>query len=305
VTPAPHMLPLVILAAGSSALVPDMMTAAYKKGILPCFTPFSKCVHTRQVPTPKPGHGQALVQVGGSSVNPCDVDYLELGFGCSGGGGTLGMDLSGTVVSTGSGCDRLKVGDEVWADTGGVKGDTGGMAQYAVANCEQTGVKPKSLNFTEAGTIPLVGYTALEMWQKTGAPWAQTNLTVVVTSGTGGTGFIGVQLAKALGATRVVTSTRYCAHLIANLLWHGSCVYTEQHGATFFGFSGAANIALAKRLGADVVIGEFPRSVLRVPPRTSCNNAVPPRVFSCCVLRLQSPRHLCSPALRLCRYRIR
>eukprot|EP01047_Picozoa_sp_COSAG01_P060717 COSAG01_NODE_7485_length_3190_cov_2.884180_4_plen_149_part_00 len=47
----------------------------------------------------------------------------------------------------------------------------------------------------------------------------------VITSGTGGTGFIGVQLAKALGAARVVTAT-----------------------------SGAANIALAKQLGADVVI---------------------------------------------------
>ena len=43
-------------------------------------------------------------------------------------------------------------------------------------------------------------------------------------SGTGGTGFIGVQLAKALGAGTVITST-----------------------------SGAANIAFAKSLGADRV----------------------------------------------------
>ena len=47
---------------------------------------------------------------------------------------------------------------------------------------------------------------------------------VVITSGTGGTGFIGVQLAKAFGAGSIITST-----------------------------SGAANIALAKSLGATQV----------------------------------------------------
>lgn len=47
----------------------------------------------------------------------------------------------------------------------------------------------------------------------------------MLTEATGGTGFIGVQLAKALGAKRVVSST-----------------------------SGAANIALAKAWGADEVI---------------------------------------------------
>ena len=45
--------------------------------------------------------------------------------------------------------------------------------------------------------------------QKTGAPWTgKQNLTVVVTSGSGGTGFIALQLAKrAYGAATVVTAT--------------------------------------------------------------------------------------------------
>ena len=93
-----------------------------------------------------------LFKVEGSSVNPCD--YIEFGIGCNGGAGTLGMDLSGTIVSLPSvagTCSHLAVGDEVWADIGGVKGDTGAMAEYAVVNCGQTGLKPKSLNFTAAG----------------------------------------------------------------------------------------------------------------------------------------------------------
>jgi NADPH2:quinone reductase len=51
------------------------------------------------------------------------------------------MDLSGTVVEVGPGCTRLKVGDDVWADGGGVAGDTGAMAEYALMSEAQTGLK--------------------------------------------------------------------------------------------------------------------------------------------------------------------
>jgi NADPH:quinone reductase-like Zn-dependent oxidoreductase len=182
---------LLLVLGGPAAAAPTMMTALHKKG-LSCFTPF-RCISSRQVPTPTPGEGQALVKVAASSVNPCDVDYIELGFGCKGAAGTLGMDLAGTVVGfqdpqshRGRGaCARLGVGDAVWAD--GPK--TGAMAEYAVVSCEQAGFKPKTLNLTEAGTIPLVGFTALEMWLKTGAPFTAPNLTAVVTSGTGALSF--------------------------------------------------------------------------------------------------------------------
>jgi NADPH:quinone reductase-like Zn-dependent oxidoreductase len=43
-----------------------------------------------------------------------------------------------------------------------------------------------------------------------GSPWASanyTNLTVVVTAGSGGTGFVGLQMAKAWGAKHIATST--------------------------------------------------------------------------------------------------
>ena len=50
-----------------------------------------------------------------SSVNPCDADFVEGVFaGCSGGHGTLGMDVAGTVVKTGGGDCRLKVGDRTY-----------------------------------------------------------------------------------------------------------------------------------------------------------------------------------------------
>ena len=50
--------------------------------------------------------------------------------------------------------------------------------------------------------------TSAEALKKAGAPWEPSrNLTVVVTSGSGGTGFAAIQLAKAYGAGTVVTAT--------------------------------------------------------------------------------------------------
>eukprot|EP00937_MAST-01D_sp_MAST-1D-sp2_P002987 g2987.t1 len=224
-----YLLAALLLAHTAAAAVPPTMIAAYKAGILPCKAPFD-CVKTHTIATPSPGEGQVLIAVAASSVNPCDVDYLEVGFGCSGGAGTLGMDMAGTVVAVGSGCTRLKVGDRVWADTGALKGDSGGMAQYALAAESQTGVAPASLNLTEAGTIPLAGLTALELFQAVAKAMPggtiAANKTIVVTAGTGGTGFVALQLAKHVyRAGMLVTST-----------------------------SGADDIALAKALGADVVV---------------------------------------------------
>lgn len=128
------------------------------------------------------------------------------------------MDGTGTVAEVNA-CDNFKVGDDVWMV--GLK--LGSYAEYAVVSCTAAGLKPKSLSFVDAGTIPMVGATSLRCLQD-GLGMPLRNLTVVVTSGQGGTGFIGIQLAKALGASKVVTAAT------------------------------GAGIDVMKRLGADVVI---------------------------------------------------
>jgi NADPH:quinone reductase-like Zn-dependent oxidoreductase len=71
-----------------------------------------------------------------------------------------GGDVAGTVVQLGAGCNRLKVGDHVWANRFGL---AGGMAEYALSKETQTGIMPESLSFVEAGTIPIVGGTSLQV----------------------------------------------------------------------------------------------------------------------------------------------
>lgn len=187
-----------------AGLVPTTMKAAQGNG-QPCDKPDWSCISEKDVPVPKPGAGEVLLEMRGSSVNPIDVDLVEPScknfpkpFTCS--NGTIGDDGAGIVVALGSGCSDLKVGDEVWGFM------DGSYAQYAIAKCKRVGLKPTNLGFVNAGTIPVVGGTSLQCLQAAGMPSKKSNLTVVITSGQGGTGFIGIQLAKALGATRVITA---------------------------------------------------------------------------------------------------
>ena len=96
-------------------------------------------------------------------------------------------------------------------------------SRYALATEAQTGRMPVSLTFSEAGTIPTVGGTSLQCLlclepakigdrgaagdgdpcPTTGTARPLANLTVVITSGSGGTGYLAVQMAKALGASKV------------------------------------------------------------------------------------------------------
>ena len=74
-----------------------------------------------ELDTPKPGAGQVLVKVHGSSVNPVDCSiragllkvFVRLKLPA-----VLGVDLSGEVVELGPGARRFKVGDRVFAFTG-------------------------------------------------------------------------------------------------------------------------------------------------------------------------------------------
>jgi NADPH:quinone reductase-like Zn-dependent oxidoreductase len=150
-----------------------------------------------------------LVAVAVSSVNPADR-YISQPLPQ-----VLGSDLAGTVIAVEDSCQRLRVGDRVWADIGAVtetsdgKGkENGAYAQIAVALESQLGFMPRNLDFTEAGVLPkvsLTSYKALQWYG--GAPYHDREVTVLMLGGSGGTGTTGIQMAKAWGATTVITTT--------------------------------------------------------------------------------------------------
>ena len=75
-----------------------------------CSKPFTTCVNIHKVPLPVPSAGEALVKLNSSSVNPSDVDTVEMG-GCLLG---CGNDAAGVVISCNNCTTGLKPGDHVW-----------------------------------------------------------------------------------------------------------------------------------------------------------------------------------------------
>ena len=168
--------------------------------------------------------GTLLVAVAASSVNPIDYKVLDgslasvfpLQFPH-----TLGNDFVGTVVNvSGSGSERFRVGDTVWGYTG-VASRAGPFAgawasllavdEAKVALLPTESVESSSHTDVELATLPCVSLTMYQALAHgascfTPSRKAANRSVVVVTSGQGGTGLVGIQLAKALGASHVVTS---------------------------------------------------------------------------------------------------
>jgi len=228
-----HALLLVALLSSAEAfLLPSTMRAVLAKGTSKELNVSAVVEYVADRDVPKPGIGEILIAINASSVNPVDWKVLEGGLPLKF-PHVLGFDASGVVVAKGSlTSDRLNVGDEVWCDLGKTwllkgGGELGAYAEFAVADESQVGLKPTSMSFGDAAVIPLVGLTTLQAFEKMknavdASEWPLK--TVVVTSGSGGTGMIGIQMAKAYGATKVVTAC------------------------------GPSNLDYCKSLGADVVV---------------------------------------------------
>jgi len=204
---------ILALVSGVHA-APTTMMAVVATGSAP-EGDWSKIKVVQNQPVPTPGPGQVLIQVAASSVNPVDWKIMNMSaldaathFGRR--PKVMGFDVAGTVVQLGAGCRRLSVGDLVWADLGEnglASPQLGAWAEFAVAEEAQVGLKPKNMDLMSAGSLPLVSLTDYQALRMTGAPWKdRANVTVVVTSGAGGTGTVALQLARAYGAARVVTA---------------------------------------------------------------------------------------------------
>lgn len=131
----------------------------------------------------------------------------------------LGHDVAGVVVRTGALARGVEVGDEVCARVD--DGRIGTFAEFVPVKASSLAPKPRNLSMVEAASIPLVGLTAWQALVETAR--VRPGQQVFIQAGSGGVGTFAIQLAKHLGA-RVATTTS------------------------------AANAALVKGLGADVVV---------------------------------------------------
>ena len=153
----------------------------------------------KDLPIPEIKDNQVLVKIKASSVNSGDAFTMmgnpwmvRLMIGFKPKDHILGWDYSGVIEKVGSAVTSFKVGDEVYG------GCSGGFAEYAAVPARAVGLKPASLSFAEAATLPTAALTALQELRDMGG--IKAGMKVLINGASGGVGIFAVQIAKIFGA---------------------------------------------------------------------------------------------------------
>ena len=165
-------------------------------------------------PEPVPGVGELLIRVAASGVNRPDVLQRTGNYPVPPGASDLpGLEVAGEVVSGDAAAMAeagIAVGDRVCALVAG-----GGYAEFCVAPVGQCLPVPKGLSDTEAASLPETFFT---VWSNVfDRARLQKGETLLIQGGSSGIGVTAIQMAKALGATVLVTagSDDKCAACLA------------------------------------------------------------------------------------------
>ncbi|HTG15047.1 MAG TPA: NADPH:quinone oxidoreductase family protein [Blastocatellia bacterium] len=151
-----------------------------------------------EVDRPTPKEGEVVIKVNSAALNFPDILLIAgkyqfkppLPF-------TPGLEVAGTVEKLGSAVDGFRPGQRVFAQM-----QLGGFAECAVAQAEAVQPIPDAMSDDEAASFPLVYQTSYFALAYRGQ--LQKGETVLVHSAAGGVGLSAVQIARALGAGKII-----------------------------------------------------------------------------------------------------
>jgi putative PIG3 family NAD(P)H quinone oxidoreductase len=173
-----------------------------------------------EVPDPRPGPGEVIVDIVASAVNRADL-LQRLGFyePPPGTSPYPGLECSGRISVLGEGVTGWRVGDEVCALLAG-----GGYAERVAVPVGQ--LLPVPVGLVESAALPEVACT---VWSNlVDVARLRVGETLLVHGGGSGIGTFAIQFAKALGA-RVVTTARRAKHEALTVLGADQVIdYTEE-----------------------------------------------------------------------------
>ncbi|MDP3653555.1 MAG: NADP-dependent oxidoreductase [Rhodoferax sp.] len=208
------------------------------------------------VPEPIVGARDVLVDIRAASINPIDIRVrkgelrrlVKYQFPL-----LMGTDLAGVVTAVGREVSRFSVGDEVYARPNRLR--IGSFAERIAVHEDEVALKPKSLSFEEAASLPLVGLTSRQAMVDIAN--IKPGYKVLIHAGAGGVGTFAVQLAKHLGAYVAVTASQTKHELVRSLGADEVIDYRSQDFAQAL----AGYDMVFDTLGGDTLIRSF--SVLR------------------------------------------
>jgi len=165
-------------------------------------------------PDPVPAAGEVLIRVSASGVNRPDVLQRTGNYPVPPGASDIpGLEVAGVIVAGDTqamAAAGFKPGDRVCALVAG-----GGYAEWCVAPVGQCLPVPEGLSDVEAASLPETFFT---VWSNVfERAQLQAGETLLIQGGSSGIGVTAIQMAKALGATVLVTagSDEKCAACLA------------------------------------------------------------------------------------------
>ena len=166
-----------------------------------------------QITRLKPQAGEVLVRVRAAGVNPIDwkirsgalKDFYPVTFPY-----VPGADLAGIVEEVGPGVSAFQVGQEAFG-----RSSHGSYTEYGIAAATALALKPKSLSFDEAATLPVGATTAWQGIFDHGN--LQSGQRVLVLGGAGGVGLFAVQFARWKGAHVISTASTHNVDFVRSL----------------------------------------------------------------------------------------
>lgn len=155
-----------------------------------------------EVPDPEIGPDEVLIKTAACAVNRADLLQRQGHYPPPPGSSPiLGMECSGTILAVGSAVSAWSIGDQVCALLAG-----GGYAQLVAAPAAQVLPLPTGVDLVDAAGLPEVTCTVWSnVMMRAGLRAGQT---LLVQGGTSGIGTMAIQVAKATGATVIVTGSR-------------------------------------------------------------------------------------------------
>ncbi|HKP52662.1 MAG TPA: NADP-dependent oxidoreductase [Chloroflexia bacterium] len=167
-------------------------------------------VQIEDVPQPAPGSDEVLVRVRAAALNPFDLavvaGYVQSMLNTP---MTPGTDLAGEVVEVGADVTDLKPGDEVF---GYIPMRGGAFAEYAIAKPNELTLKPRSLDYVQAASVPLTSLTA---WQSLfDVAQLQSGERLLIHGAGGAVGSFGAQFAREKGAYVIGTASAEKAPIV-------------------------------------------------------------------------------------------
>lgn len=211
----------------------------------------SKGLQMKRVLKPSPGPNEVLVKVSFISLIPIDKEIAEHEMfipGLCNPSRSLcgvGADISGEISALGSNVTQFRLGDLVFG--GFVRGYVGAASEYTVMDVRNVALLPRGWSLQEASVLVSSASTVVNVFERDCSIDAalkkkqNKDVTVLVAGGATVTGTMAIQLARAMGANRIVAlcgadSKSYCLQQGAHEVWDRRSYVSDELGKKNYTF---------------------------------------------------------------------